>query len=132
MKYRSESQKQVSLFILENSVQARNKIDTILTETDAYTTFVEGVKYSTLIIDESFTELVESRLKGLIKQRITGLTAFFLSFPKEALTMPGILSFMLNRFKQLKINVVQLITSYTNLIIIVSSKDGVRAKKLLG
>lgn len=132
MKYRSESQKDVSLFILKNSSQARSKVDSILTETDVYTTYVEGIRFSTLIIDESLTELAESRLKGLIKQKITDLTAFFLSFPEEALTTPGIISFMLNRFNQLSINIVQLITSYTSLIILVSRADGVRAQKLLG
>ncbi len=132
MKYRSESQKEVSLFIFKNTPSARNKVDAILTETDAYATYIEGIKYSTLIIDKDLAELVKSRLKGAIKKEIKDLTAFFLSFPKQALTTPGILFFMLNRFKQLNINIVQLITSYTNLIIVVSKEDGIRAQKLLG
>ncbi|MFA5932508.1 MAG: aspartate kinase [Microgenomates group bacterium] len=85
-------------------------------EKDGFLTFTHGVFETTLIISSIFTKEVERIYKGeTLRLKLNNLSAITLILPKEALNQPGVYYTVLKTLAWEGINVIEGISSFTEL-----------------
>lgn len=101
-------------------------------EGDLFINYAQGVSESTLIIGQALSIFVEkSFAKDLILEKVTALASITLRLRPEHLYVPGVHYAITKALAWEGINILEIISSYTETTIVVSEKDIERAFSLI-
>ncbi len=94
--------------------------------------FIHGNNETTIIFsDRRLGEIKESLKNEKIIGEITGLGAISLRFSEETLSSPGFIAYVLKELAWHGINVVEVVSTYTELSIILKEEDMVKAYNVI-
>ncbi len=99
---------------------------------DLFLNFSHGVSETTLIVNEEFSKQVERLVpKSLRIDKIPHLTAITIKLRPEHVHVPGILYSLLKALAWERVNIIEAISSYTEITIIVEDKLADRAFSII-
>ncbi|MEM0021607.1 MAG: hypothetical protein QW039_03545 [Fervidicoccaceae archaeon] len=94
--------------------------------------FTQGKKSYTLVISEEDVDSIEKILeKEDIMDKVNGQSALIMISPYDIMFTPGVVNFLTRLMYLNSINITQIMSCYTDTILIISKADSVRALKLL-
>jgi len=85
-----------------------------------------------ILVEDAYADEFKKRYKDRIKVFKKDLAAIVVMFPKKVIKIPGVLSKILNKFSKNKINLVQLITCYSNTTFLIERRNLFKAMDALG
>jgi hypothetical protein len=91
----------------------------------------QGTSAIVLVCEETAARNYAKRYRPYVFSHKDNLAAIVLMSPKKIVDTPGVLEFILNRFKKKGINLVEIIGSYTDTTFIVGKQDLYKAMDLL-
>ncbi len=92
----------------------------------------QGTKAIVLICEETLAKELEKKYPKHVIEHKKNLVAYTVMFPKKAVKTPGIISFISNKFSKNKINMLEIISSYTEVTFLIERKDLFKAMDILG
>lgn len=107
-----------------NSSSLQNRLS-ILTENigSNYFTFIKGTKQTTIIASSNLKDEIESILKNEnTETSIDNLSAVIISMSNNHIDSPGLIAFLLNQVAWLGINLVEAVSTFDELSIIIEDK----------
>jgi hypothetical protein len=115
-------------FTFEKSKTTLKRIGTLLQKTRKdpvnYFTFTHGTHEITMIVSESLEAEVEAIFKGeVLVSKLVNLAAISVNLPEESVVTPGIHYSILKQLSWNKINIVEVVSTYTEFIIILELKN---------
>jgi len=94
--------------------------------------FIHGNNETTIIFSDRKSEEIKESLKNeKVIGEITGLGAISLRFSEETLSSPGFIAYVLKELAWHGINVVEVVSTYTELSIILKEEDVVKAYNVI-
>lgn len=111
--------------LLEKTRQLLSSVDT---KQDLFCTLSEGIRETTFII----SSVLASKIKMLFKQEqlvvnINNLSSITIRLPKEVVYIPGVYYQILKKLAWENINVIEVLSTYTEITLIVETKNVDRA-----
>ncbi len=99
---------------------------------DNFFTFTQGIYELTIISGTDLEEQIEDVFKGeTLKKKLLNLSAIIIKLPPESVDQPGVHYSILKQLAWNKINVVEVVSTFTEFIVILSRKDIDRAFSIL-
>lgn len=107
--------------LLDKTSQLFNKISS---EKDILCTLSEGVRETTFILSSEIAdEAKEIFKKEVLIAQIDNLSSISIRLPKEVVYIPGVYYQVLKKLSWENINIIEVLSTYTELTVIVESKD---------
>lgn len=94
-------------------------------------TFIEGDEAVTLVTNADFLTLIRERLKGQILDEQAGLALLTMIFSRKIETTPGVVSFIYGRLAEAGINLIDEMSCWTDVIMVIEEEDLPRALQAL-
>lgn len=85
----------------------------------AYIVISRGTREITLILNSEFLEMVENHVGAVPKYKKSGIAAIGINFEEKYAEIPGLLYAVMQQIRLQNINIVEVISTYTELIIYV-------------
>ena len=82
--------------------------------------------------EESLAKEIEKKYPKYVIDHQKDLVAYTIMFPKKAIKTPGIIAFISDKFAKNGINILEVISSYTDVTFVIHRKDLFKAMDLLG
>lgn len=99
---------------------------------DNFFTFTQGIYELTIISGTDLKEQIEDVFKGeTLKKKLLNLSAIIIKLPPESVDQPGVHYSILKQLAWNKINVVEVVSTFTEFIVILSRNDIDRAFSIL-
>ena len=92
----------------------------------------QGKSAIVIICEEPFGRELKKKYGANVVFFEDDLVAFTIMSPKKAIATPGILSYVLNRLAKEKVNVIQLITTYTDITLLIKRTDFFKVMDFFG
>lgn len=92
-------------------------------ETGKFLTFTKSTSEVCLIVDKKLWEEKETKIKEANYEYIDNLVGVSLKFSKEYLEIPGLIFYILKLLEYKKINVLELVSTLTEITFLVDKKD---------
>ncbi|MBN2423110.1 ACT domain-containing protein [Candidatus Woesearchaeota archaeon] len=109
------------LFELEKKIKSRKGIFNL----------IEGTNTVTIITNSEFKELIEGKLKNNITRINQNLVQINIICPPEIETTPGVISYIYSFFAENGINILEEMSCWTDVMIIIEEKDLARTMEFL-
>lgn len=117
-------------FMRSDTIVATQKrlLDRIKNETDRFVTFTQGVFETTIIVSAILSGTVEKIFTGEKRiVRLDNLSAIIIKLPTETVSTPGVHYSILKQLAWQNINVVEVVSTYTELTVILDRGEVDRA-----
>lgn len=126
----------LSEFTFQNSPtileKTRELFNTLESNPDQICTLAEGIRQTTYIVSDIFKKRVKKIFrKEVLISSIDNLSSITIHYPKEIVYIPGVYYRILKKLAWENINVIEVLSTYTELIIVVESKNVDRAFSVL-
>ncbi len=92
---------------------------------------IEGGDWITIISEEKFEAEIKEVFKGRLLRLSTGLAQLVLSFDERIEVTPGVVSFVYGRLAENGINVLEEMSCWTDLLLVLAEQDAAKALKVL-
>lgn len=128
-----ELKNEISLLTIDLTL-ARDKLSKIIEAIDKsrFIQITQGVSSVTIASDfDTFLELKKLFDEKEIKEEIPEQSAIIMISPKEIISTPGVVSFIVDSLYREGINITQIMSCYTDTILIVSRENALRAYAIL-
>lgn len=149
-KLRKESgnERQIRELLAQSEMDIKTKVVVYITEKAAdintisdiekkirsgYGTFylLDGSDHMVVITQEKYTALVEEKLKNKIIKRNKNLALVMLRSGKDVETMTGFIAYIASLFAENGVNIVEMLSCWTDTIFIIEAKDAQKAMTFL-
>lgn len=110
----------------------RKILEKINSQKGSFLTFTQTLYQTTLIANSVFEKEVRKIFKGeILLSNLTKLSAITLTLSEETVKTPGVYNFILNKLAWFGINVIEVVSSFTELNLIVEDTEVDRAFSVL-
>ncbi len=110
----------------------RNLLESIVNESRYFFTITQGVFETGVIISEELKSKIESIFKGeKVIKRLSSLSVITVKLPEENVITPGVYYFILKALAWNNINLVDVVSTYQEITLIMQSKEIDRAFSIL-
>lgn len=92
----------------------------------------QGTNAIVLLCDESLANKIKREYKDKVIEHKKDLVAYTIMFPKKAIETPGIIAFITDLFAKNGINIIEIISCYTDVTFLIKRKDLFKVMDLLG
>lgn len=118
----------LSEYTFSNSVALSNKISKLFNisagKKESFCTFSEGIRETTFVVSSDLIKEVENIFKDeTLVVKFQNLSSITIRLPKEVVYIPGVYYQILKLLAWENINVIEVLSAYTELTIIVDNKD---------
>ncbi|MET1129302.1 MAG: ACT domain-containing protein [Thermoproteota archaeon] len=100
-----------------------------LAETSRFVQLTQGLRTATIVVAREDLEAVTGEIQPL--EVIEDQSAVLLISPREIIHTPGVIAFLTEHLARHGVNITQIISCHVETIIVVDSRDSVKAYKLL-
>lgn len=105
------------------ALKVLSKILSQISEKNGYIAVNQGTSEITLLIDETSTRLIESQQELKFKNKTDHLGSIGIHFSSDYATVPGFLHYVIQQISLQNINIVEISSTYSELIIYLHQKD---------
>src|SRR3989344_1642613 len=107
-------------------------LTSLASQKDVICTFSEGIRETTFIISSEIENIILKNFKGeVLVTQIKNLSSVTIRLPKEVVYIPGTYYRILKMLAWENINVIEILSTYTELTVLVESRDVDRAFSIL-
>ena len=126
----------LSEYTFLNSITLPERISelfsTIRSKKDSLCTLSEGIRETTFVVSSDLVSDIESNLKTeSLVVKFQNLSAITIRLPKEVVYIPGVYYQILKMLAWENINVIEVLSAYTELTIVIDNKDVDKAFSIL-
>jgi hypothetical protein len=93
--------------------------------------FLEGSDSCTIITQEKYSVQMDKAFKGQMIKKMEGLTLINLKSPKEIEQLPGVTAYLTSLFAENSINIVEMLSVWSDTLFVIDTKDINRSMALL-
>jgi len=128
-----EIKSKIIVYILEKNTYYKNilELEKDIRDLNGSTCVVEGIKAITLITSQEYEKKIQHYFKNNILKRQENLIQITLKSPETLENIPGVLAYLCGLFAEEEINLVEVLSCWTDTIFIIEEKDIVKAIKIL-
>jgi len=129
----TEVKNKIVVFVLNKNIAFENleKVQRVIKEESGAFYFIEGSGYYTIITQEKYAPLIITKFSHSIIKQTKSLSMLILNSSKEIENMPGVVAYLTSLFSENGLNILEIISCWTDTIFIINSKDLVKAIGLL-
>ncbi len=129
----TEIKNKMIVFVIEKmlNLELVDQIQKVVRKEAGTFYFIEGSGSYTIVTQEKYSQIVNSKLKNYIIKQTTGLSFINFKSPLEIEHTLGVLSFLSSLFSESGINILEIISCWTDTIFVIETKDLNKAINLL-
>jgi len=128
-----EIKSKIIVYILEKNTYYKNilELEKDIRNLNGSTCVVEGINAITFITSQEYEKLIQKYFKNNILKQQKNLIQITLKSPSTLENIPGVLAYLSGLFAEEEINLVEVLSCWTETIFIIEEKDISKSMKIL-
>jgi aspartokinase len=121
-------------YTFDKSDQVLDRISQLtshLSQSESYFAITQGISEVTLIMSEEIKSKIDDKFLDRTKSKYSDLVAITIRFPDEYLSVPNVIYSLVSLLATRRINLIEIVSTYTELSFIIKKEDMSRAIEAL-